>query len=167
MNRGQIDAIDRHLDRAIYAIGMVLLTLMILQITIDVLLRSAFSIALPGTVEIVSNYYMVGLSFLPIILAQRHGRQISANFLYGSLPSGLQAWARGLAKVLSAVMFAILTWRSLLEATSKTRIGAYATSGTDRIVIWPAYWVLPVTFALLTLAVLMPASTRSQTEQKH
>ncbi|MBN8291188.1 TRAP transporter small permease [Rhodobacter sp. NTK016B] len=160
-----LDRFDVVLERSIYTVGILLLTLMIVQITVDVILRSAFHGALPGTVEIVSNYYMVGLSFLPIVLAERQGRQISASFLYSHLPRFAQIVAELIARALGVVIFGLLTWRSLVEAMAKTRIGAFALSGSDRITIWPAYWVLPVAFALVTIALLLPRSRRSKAAQ--
>ena len=155
-----LDKVDRVLETSIFAIGMLLIALMIVQITVDVVMRSFFGGALPGTVEIVSNYYMVGLSFLPIVIAERQGRQIAASFLYSSMPAPAQAVARLVARLLSAVVFGLLTWRSYFEALAKTRVRAYAISGSDQIVIWPAYWILPLAFALLTIAVLLPPSQR-------
>ena len=90
------------------------------------------------------------------------GRMIAASFLYPRLPRPGKFLARLIARALTAVIFGLLTWRSFLEASAKTRIGAFALSGSDRITIWPAYWVLPVAFALVTIAVLLPPSRASQ-----
>ena len=46
--------------------GGILMVLMMLQITLSVLGRYLISQPIPGTLEVVSSYYMVGVVFFPL-----------------------------------------------------------------------------------------------------
>lgn len=157
---------DRLLSAVVITAGTVILALMILQISLDAFLRTLFSTPLPATVEIVSNYYMVALSFLPIALAERRGRQIEATFIYDALPRPLKVAARMLARGLGVVIYALLTWQTTLDALTKTRIHAYVIAGSHQVPIWPGYWLMPLSFGLLVIALLLPAAGPDPARQK-
>lgn len=150
---------DRILSAATIATGATILALMIVQISLDAFLRTAFSTPLPATVEIVSNYHMVALSFLPIALVQRRGRNIEATFVYDAMPWIAQGAARWVARGLAIVVYALLAWQTYLDAVAKTRIHAYVIAGAGQVPIWPCYWLMPIAFSLLVVALVMPAPT--------
>lgn len=151
-----LSSFDRALSGVTVAICFLLITLMMLQISLDALLRNAFGRPFTGTVEIVSNYYMVGLSFLPIALAQRKGRQIEASFLFHVMPNWAQQASLLIGRLLGIALYGIMAWLSFLDAMAKTRIGAFAEAGTTSIPIWPCYWILPISFALMVVALALP-----------
>ena len=62
-----MQALGRGLSRLIHftsVIGVLAVTLMMLHITADVVVRNLFGIALPGTIAAVSNFYMLVVAFL-------------------------------------------------------------------------------------------------------
>ncbi|MBD8892601.1 TRAP transporter small permease [Roseibium litorale] len=148
--------IDKLLSSVTIGVGVTMIALMILQICLDAALRTTAGLPLPGTVEIVSNYYMVALSFLPAALVQRQGRNIEATFLYTFLPRVLKRMADIFARLLAIVVYGLITWQSFLDAMTKTRIKAYALAGTIEIPIWPCYWLVPLSFGLLVIALALP-----------
>jgi len=157
--------IDNIISRLTFGIGAVLLTMMVLQITLDAFLRTVFSLPLPGTIEIVTNYYMVSLSFLPMAMTYLRGRHIEASFLYQMLPEWGQFFANWISRALTVVIIILIIWRSFQDAITKTKISAFAQSGTAEIPIWLCYWVIPISFGLLLIVVLMfPNQSDTQLE---
>lgn len=152
---------DRFLSVATIAAGAAILALMMIQISLDAFLRTAFATPLPATVEIVSHYYMVALSFLPVALVQRRGRNIEATFIYDAMPILAQRSAGVIARFLAIAVYALITWQSYQDAMAKTRVGAYVIAGSGQVPIWPCYWIMPVSFALLLLALVMPSTPAS------
>jgi TRAP-type C4-dicarboxylate transport system permease small subunit len=152
---------DRVISRVIVAVVSIVMGLMIVQISLDAFLRTAFGTPLPATVEIVSNYYMVALSFLPLALAQRQNRHIEASVVYDLLPTLAQGLSRILARLSGIVIYAFLAWQTFLDALEKTAVRAYALAGTTEIPIWPCYWLLPISFSLLVVALLLPPQDKS------
>lgn len=141
------------IGRSTAFVGGALLVLMMLQIGVDVVLRALGGHPLPGTVEIVSNYYMVGVSFLPVAFAELHRRHIEATVFTDLLPRRGQHMLQVLAALLSFAVYALLAWQTGREAWKQTARGAFVESGQDIIPVWQAYWILPIAF-LLMLAVL-------------
>ncbi len=158
-------SIDTLILNLTFGIGALLLVLMMVQISVNAVLRAVFGAQLPATVEIVSNYYMVGFSFLPMALAQIKGRHIDASFLHARLGNGLRTAANWLSQILSVGVVGLIIYQSYIDAVKKTKIGAYAVSGTSEIPIWICYWVLPISFTLLLIAMLFfPFTQRSDEE---
>jgi hypothetical protein len=48
------------------------------------------------------------------------------------------------------LIYGILCWGTLQEALSNTAKGAYIESGVTVFYTWPSYWILPVSFGLMT-----------------
>lgn len=134
-------------------IGALGIALMMVHITIDVILRSWFDIALPGTIAIVSYYYMIIAAFVPLAFAEHKGAHISVEVVTEKLPSVVQKHLAGWSYLLSALVFAMLTLRTWQEAVSKYKIGASIVQGEASIVLWPTYFVLPIGFGLMFLVV--------------
>lgn len=138
-----------------FGIGATLLVLMVLQITLNAALRALFDAPLDGSVEIVTNYYMVGFSFLPMALAHIEGRHIDASFLHTKMGPALGNAADWLSQILSVGIVGLIVYQSYIDAVKKTAVRAYVIAGNSEIPIWLCYWMLPVCFALLLLTLLL------------
>jgi len=69
------------------ALAAAFLVLMALHITVDVVLRLMFGGAFPGTLEIVSFYYMVYAVFLPLAFVERRGEHIEVDAFFNLMPA--------------------------------------------------------------------------------
>lgn len=146
------------LDRLVAGAGNVavivagaLCLLMSVHIVADVVMRTVFNMPLPGTVAIVSNYYMVAVTFLPLAMVERIGAHISVEIVVERFSAGIQRHIQALVWLMScgvAGLLAVATWR---EAAAKTRIGAYVMESGHHLPLWPAYYFLPFGCALLAL----------------
>lgn len=129
------------------------IALMMLHITLDVILRNVFNYPLPGTITVVSYYYMAIAAFMPLAFAEQKQAHISVEVVTERLPKWLQAHLAGWMLLFSAAVFALLTLRSWEEAMSKYGIKASVVQGEDSLPVWPTYFVLPLGCCLMFLVV--------------
>ncbi len=144
------------LSNALGLIGGVALVLMMLHVNLDVFGRYVFNSPVPGTLEIVSNYYMVAVVFLPLALVERQNAHISVELLSQHLPRIPRIVLIGFASLAAAVYFAAFTWQTWLDAVAKYQIGEYIR-GQIVIINWPSRFLLPVGCALITVLLVWKA----------
>lgn len=142
----------RLINLAFLSASGVFIVLMMLHITLDVVLRNA-GIAVQGSLEIVSFYYMVCLVFLPMGYVELHNEHIRVDLFVQMMPRMVQLALYVLACLLALVFFGMLGWQTLLDALKSTRAAETAMANFT-FYIWPARWALPVGFAGLCLAAL-------------
>ena len=152
-----MQALGRGLSRLIHfttVLGVLAVTLMMLHITIDVVVRNIFGITLPGTIAAVSNFYMLVVAFLPLAYAEEADKHISVEVVTELMPTRMQGVLRGFSYVFSALVFAAITRQSFLEAMKKQAVGTFVIQEGWKIPIWPSYYILPVGTGLMTAVVL-------------
>ncbi|PWV95774.1 TRAP-type C4-dicarboxylate transport system permease small subunit [Hoeflea marina] len=145
--------LSRTLD-ATQVIAAILVMAMMLHVVLDVVLKYAISNGFPATVEIVSNYYLVGLAFLPLALAEKQNAHISVEVVTSILPLPVQRGLLVLAWILSIITYSVLAHQTFLDALEKQRIGAFIFSQGVRLFTWPCYFMLPIGFGLMVLALV-------------
>jgi TRAP-type C4-dicarboxylate transport system permease small subunit len=145
--------IGRIID-ATTVIGAVAVALMMIQITADVVAKFVFLAPLPATITMVSNYYMVIVAFLPLAFVERRDGHITVEVVTEFMPARLQRNLAVWATALSAVVFALLTWRGLHDATAKYDIGAFIMEQGVKVEIWPSHFILPAGTALMSLVLV-------------
>jgi TRAP-type C4-dicarboxylate transport system permease small subunit len=132
-------------------VGGLVIALMMFHVTLDVLSRYLFDLPLPGTIAIVSHYYMIIAAFVPLAFAELKGAHISVEVVTEKLPPAVQKHLAGWSYLLSAVVFALLAMRTWKEALTMHKIGASIVQGEASIPLWPSYYVLPAGFGLMVL----------------
>ena len=135
-------------------VGGLAIALMMVHITLDIVCRFIFNTPIPGTITIVSNYYMVIAAFVPLAFAEQKDAHISVEVFTERLPGFIQRHLAGWCLLLSAIVFGLLTVRNWQEAIVKMNIGASIVQGDTSIVIWPTYFFLPVGFGLMTIVLV-------------
>jgi TRAP-type C4-dicarboxylate transport system permease small subunit len=137
--------------RVFMVFGVIMAIALTFHISAEVIARYIFNSPIPGTTEIVSKYYMVGLVFLPLAYTQLTGQQIRADVipvLFGERAAfRLHLWNDGIV-CLVAGMFA---WRSALSAWGLTLLGERAQTPYFALLTWPSRWILPLGFGALCL----------------
>lgn len=136
---------------AMTMLGGLAITLMMLHVSLDVILRYCFDTPLPGTITIVSYYYMVIAAFVPLAFAEQKNAHISVEVLTERMPAFIQKHLESFSYLLSAGMFSLLAVRTWEEAEKKRGIGAAIVQGNDSISIWITYYVLPLGCGLMAL----------------
>ena len=98
--------------------------LMMVQVTLDVAMRHLFGSPLPGTLTIVSYYYMVIAAFVPLALAEQRDAHISVEFVTDLMPKGVQRHLAGLMLLPTALVDAYQFYRErvvvIVSARPKT-----------------------------------------------
>ncbi len=135
-------------------IGAIFIIVMMLHITADVVMRYFFKSSVDGTIEIVTNYYMIIIGFLTLCFTEEKNRNISVELVTDQMPVWLQRHLEAFSYLLSIIVFGFLTVRTFFEAQKKQAIGAFVTQGTSDIIIWPAYYVIPVGCVLILVVLL-------------
>lgn len=154
-----MQAVSRALDalsNGLAGFGRLVLLLTMLHVTVDVLLRYLFNMPLTGTIEITSFYYMLAIVFLPLAAVELRNGHIAVEIVAQHLSEGAQRLLIGFVCVLSAVFYALLTWRTWLEAVEKMHVGeTYASS--MGLPIWPPRFLMPLGAGLITIVLLWKA----------
>jgi TRAP-type C4-dicarboxylate transport system permease small subunit len=149
-------ALGKFLSRLIDSLTVIsglAIAVMMLHITLDVVARNFFNYPLPGTITIVSYYYMAIAAFMPLAFAEQKQAHISVEVVTERMPKWLQKHLAGWMLLFSAAVFAALTLRSWEEAMSKYGIKASVVQGEDSLPVWPTYFVLPLGCCLMFLVV--------------
>ncbi|MVW72364.1 TRAP transporter small permease [Bordetella sp. 15P40C-2] len=154
MTRASITKIfDRVIEVTTLA-GGIAVVLMMIHITADIVLRF-FSSAPPGTISIVSYYYMLIVTFISLAFAERRNAHIAVDIVYDHLPRALQACCRVVSRLLCIAIFGLMTVKSWDIAMEKLRIGSRFIQGSSVIITWPGYFLLPLGLGLLCLTYVM------------
>lgn len=135
-------------------LGAIAVALMMVHIAVDVVAKYVFGVPMPGTITVVSNYYMIVVAFLPLAFTERANGHISVEVLVEHFPRGLQRWLNVLAMVISAVVLGFMTWQSFIDAERARAIGTFEIEQDMKLSIWPARYLLPLGCALMTLTLV-------------
>lgn len=148
-----VKALGRIIDLTT-VVGAVAVAVMMVHIAIDVVAKYIFGVPMPGTITVVSNYYMIVVAFLPLAFTERANGHISVEVLVEHFPLGLQRWLNVLAMVISALVLGFMTWQSFIDAERARAIGTFEIEQDMKLVIWPARYLLPLGCALMVLTLV-------------
>lgn len=155
-------AIDRALgllSGALMLVGGTALIAMMAQVTADVVGKYFLNAPVPMTLEMVSNYYMVAVVFLPLGAVERAGANIHVELVYAALPRVARRLLDLLAYGLGVFFFGMLTRVAWEVAVEKFEVGEFIM-GSYSVVIWPSRFLVPVGASIIT-AVLVLKLVRS------
>lgn len=142
------------LTAALAAIGALV---MMVHICAEVISRNLFGAPIPATVEIVSQYYMVLLAFLPIVWLERRGGMVSVEVLDFLMTPAMLRWSDVLVSLVSAVIYAGLAYTTWLVALKNYATGTFVMALEVIVPTWPTYFLPPLGFALAVLVTLLRA----------
>ena len=134
-------------------VGGVAILLLMLHVVADVIGREFFTYPLEGTLEIVSFYYMVGVTFFPLAYVCHNEGHISVELFTKGLSPRNNHYLESLLLLVSFVFslwFASETWTRALESYAEAEMWETAD---DMISIWPSRFILPI--ATLMMAVYL------------
>ena len=76
-------------------LGGLAIALMMLHVTADVVARFLFGTPIPGTITVVSHYYMIVAAFVPLAFAEQKEGHISVEVVTERLPAFVQKHLQG------------------------------------------------------------------------
>jgi len=149
-----MNILSRVLGRTIDAttlLGAAAVALMMLHITADVLSKYLTGTPMPGTITVVSNYYMIVVAFLPLAFTERQNGHISVEVLVEHFRPAPRYWLSIFSLLFTCVVFGMLTWQSVIEAGRSYRSGAFMIEQDIKLLTWPARYLLPLGCGLMTV----------------
>ncbi|MCB1352873.1 MAG: TRAP transporter small permease [Rhodobacteraceae bacterium] len=150
-----METVERWISRVSILCASLILLAMMLQVVIDVGMRSLLGAGFPATADIVARYYMVAVSFLPLAMTEIGRRHIEATIFTEGLRGAPRRAIQALGVTAGLVAFGLLAWGTALEALSQTRRGAYVEAGAIVVPTWPSYWILPVSLGLMEVVMVL------------
>lgn len=150
-----VQRVTETIVRVLMILGGIAVFAMMLHITADVFCKYAFNMPIVGTLEIVANYYMVFVVFLPIAYVQLHRQHLMVEVFTLGLSSRQVALLDGVVSVIGVAYSATLTWLVLGQAIEQTERREFYSITYFDLPIWPARWVLPIAFGLLCFVMVL------------
>ncbi|GGY05766.1 C4-dicarboxylate ABC transporter permease [Litchfieldella qijiaojingensis] len=147
-----LETLSIWLSKGVLTLSTIFLVLMALHVTLDVALRYLLGKSFPGTLEVVSFYYMVAVVFLPLAYVELKQEHISVDVLVGRFPVGVQLALYLFAGTLGLIYFGMLCHQSYLDAVQATSRMETAMANFT-FYLWPSRWALPIGFAAMCLAI--------------
>lgn len=136
-------------------IGAAAVALMMLHISIDVVAKYILRVPMPGTITVVSNYYMIIVSFLPLAFTERRNAHISVEVLVEHFPMNTQRGLNVLSLIICALVFGALAWQSFIEANRAFAVGTFEIEMDRKVPTWPSRYLLPLGCALMTVTLVV------------
>jgi TRAP-type C4-dicarboxylate transport system permease small subunit len=146
-----IDRLVTFISRAVALIGGLAVALMMVHVTLDVLFRYVLNRPLAGTLTMVTYYYMILAAFVPLAFVERRGAHISVEVFTAMMPPLLTRLLSVVTGLLTMAVMALLAWRGGDAALQAMRKGLAQVQGDTEILVWPAYFAIPLGAGLMTL----------------
>lgn len=105
-----------------------------------------------GSLEVSQYWYMPAIAFFAFVATQRAGQHIEATLLFEHLPRRVRREHLVIGNVLVVALSLLIAWFSLGEALKSMDIGQ--TSGSGSVPIWPAKFLVPLAYGLLSIQLL-------------
>jgi len=149
-----LEASVRGVSVATYSIGAVMIILMMAHITVHVIAQYVFGFPLPGTILFISHYYMVSVTFLCLAAVDLKDGHISVDLLAVRLSARVRNICAAFAFLLTALVFALITWQSFVVAEGRRAAGTFAMEYGFKVLLWPSYYIVPFGAAFFTFTSL-------------
>ena len=142
------------IERPLTIFGSFLLFIMMVHVVADVFSKYMFNQPITGTIEIVSNFYMVGIVFLPLAMVELQNGHVKVEVFTTAMPPRYVAAFDVFASLLTLVYVAILSWFLTMEAIKSTEIRETIQVGVDLLPMWQARWFAPAGTSGFLLVIL-------------
>ena len=149
-----MNRLERIEDRALALLailGAVATLALMAHVALDITLRNLANYPIPATFEVVTNYYMVSLAFIPLAWVEKSGGMVQVEILEGFLSPRMKRISDRMVSLISTLVYAVLAWVTLQVALRNAATGSYLMANSVRVLTWPAYWIPPVGFGLAAL----------------
>lgn len=138
------------LSESLLTITTIPILVMMVHVTADVLLKYLFRSPIPGTLEVVSYYYMVAIVVLPAAFVELTRQSIAVDLFYQLMPLWMQSLCVVVILVGSAAAYGGLAWITWPDALHSFAMNEVVMGPVD-VVIWPARFLLPVTMFVTSI----------------
>ena len=129
--------------------AVIVLFVMMLHVTANALLRTFASSPIQNTLEITQYIYLPIIALLGFIAAQARGEHIVADLVTHHFPRPARRGVLFTGYTAALIVTGGFAWFGLEEALHARDIGQ--TAGVSTVVSWPALFLVPIVFAVLTV----------------
>lgn len=150
-----LSRISDALMAALAVIGAIAILALMVHIMADVVLRNTLNQPVPATYEIVTNYYMVALAFIPLAWLERSGGMVSVEVIEPLLGARAIWLSDRLVALISTAIYGTLAWVTFGASLKTFAAGTFVLAQNVPIPTWPAYFLPPLGFLLAALVTLM------------
>lgn len=151
----KIETVVAVISKAMYFFAALAIVLMMFHISGDVFARTFFGSALPGTLEITAEWYMIAIVYMPLALIQLRGSNITVDLFTQNLPERVQHILDVLTSFAALVFLYYWADASFDLAVKKTKRLSFLDSGLWQIPTWPVYWACFLAIVVLFIATLV------------
>lgn len=148
------------LTLALFAVAGIALLSMMLVVVLDVSLKYLFNQPVPGTLEMVSYWFMAACAFLPLAHVQKREGHIAMTLATDWLPERPLRLLTGVILLIGAAYMALFAWSSAQEAIGMTSVGESTSAIYFEILIWPGRWCVPAGTGSMAVWMLLQGLTR-------
>lgn len=146
---GNINSFLRKINRIITLIGGAAISLMMIQVTLDVFFRFAINKPLPGTITIVAHYYMIIAIFLPLAYVEQTKSSICIELISSKFSDGFNKFLASFTNLFIAITGFLIGYVSYGVALKNFASKTSVMQGDYTIPTWPSYFVLCFSMFLL------------------
>jgi len=148
--------IDR-LSSVLLVLGGIAMAVMMVNVAVDIVTRNLLRITVPGTLELVSYYYMVAVVFLPLAFVQRSRGHVMIELFTLWLPRRVNAFIDAIVYLLGAIGLGLFTYAAFGKAIYMTGVNEMQFGVID-VVVWPGRWFVPIGCGAMVLQLLLQAT---------
>jgi|TARA_R110002051_G_scaffold298021_1_gene364755 TRAP-type C4-dicarboxylate transport system permease small subunit len=131
-----------------------LVVLMMLHVTAEVLLRVVFGTHIPGTMEVVTYYYMVAAVFMGIFSCTTEDGHIRVDVLAQFFKGKVSLVIEVIGLIVMAIYFAIFSYGLYLQAVKSWSRSETVDAIFLELPVWPSRWIAVAGIVLSVLSVL-------------
>ena len=139
-----IHAIAARIADVLGIAAMIIMLVMAFHVFLNISARWITGKDIDLTLEIVTYYYMVAITFLPLAYVDRMGEHIRADLLTQFLSKGVIEWSDVFFRFAMAALLGVLTWKTFESALEQSVVGETINTGTGVVQIWASRWSLPI-----------------------
>ncbi|MCA1296813.1 TRAP transporter small permease subunit [Stappia indica] len=132
------------------------LVLMMVEVCLDVAGRFLLSMPMPSTLEIVSEWWMPALIFLPLLNVEWRDENIAVDILHQRLNPRWRAACDAFALLCFGLFLWLIAYAGFEQAMRAARQGEFIV-GMIPVITWPPRFFLPVAGCLTGLLCLVRA----------
>lgn len=161
--RGRLAPLVRGVSESLRAVGEVGIVSMMLIVIADVAMRSIFNAPILGTLEVVTYWCMVTVSFVGMWLAQKRNEQISVTMLTDRFSAQGQLLHRLFGNLLTFLFLLAVGWYGWSSALDNMARGEF--TGATHVLIWPMRFLVPI--GMLAFIITLVIQTVDEFRQTH
>lgn len=138
----------------------------LLAIFIDVCSRAIFNAPIGMTLDIVSYWCMIPVTFFPLMYLEIRREHIETDLFYSRFSPRLRHLSDLISGILATAIYVGIAWLTFQQAITATQ-SQEVSMGVNLIPIWPARWILPLAFGSAAFASILVTVRIFSREEKH